>query len=147
MLHSASRAGATAILLSSLPALTSAAEASHPAPCKVLPAAEASRIVGTPLRSQMSSIPGDPSCIYFAKEAISGFGVLSYASESAAKAMFKRCTTASDSDRDVAFKKAAGRSRPPQSYRQKVVFVFSANGFNGDGSKLDTLFDAAAKHL
>lgn len=47
----------------------------------------------------------------------------------------------------MAFKKAAGRSRPPQSYRQKVVFVFSANGFNGDGSKLDTLLDAAAKHL
>jgi hypothetical protein len=95
----------------------------------------------------MSSIPGDPSCIYFTKEAIFGFGVLSYASESDAEAMFKRCTAALDSDRDVAFKKAAARNRPPRSYRQKVVFVFSANGFNGDGSTLDTLLDAAAKHL
>ncbi len=132
MFFSALRAGASAIVLGSLLAVTPAAGAAALDPCHILPASEATKIIGTAVRGVPSGSPAQPSCLYVAQRPIVGFGLIAFHSESDASAMLKRLTA---------------RSRPMVAYRQKGVFVLNAISMNHDGSKLAALLDAAAKHL
>lgn len=127
-----SRPCLNATLLASLLTMASAAEAATLDPCKILPASEATRIVGMSLKVQHSGTPVAPSCIYLSPRPVFGFGLLAFSSESSASAMLKSLTD---------------RSNPTVAYRQKGTFILSAIAVNHDGSKLAALLDAAAKHL
>lgn len=132
MFFSTFSAGAIAAIFASLLISTSAAEAAKLAPCDVLPASEASQIVGVRVSGMTSGSPVMPSCLYSSQRPIFGFGLQAFSSESDAGTMFKRMTA---------------RSRPMVAFRQKGMFVLSAISMNHDGSKLAALLDAAAKHL
>ena len=133
MFHSASHAGATAVLLGLLLALTSAAKAATLTPCDVLPASEASTIVGKPVKSVLLQ-SAMPSCMFLlGNNLVFGMNLISFPSEADAKSRLQGL--------------AARKSRIPGSIRQKGVYLVSAWSKTTDLNKLNALLDAAVKHL
>lgn len=133
MFSSASRAGATAIVLGLMLALTSAAKAATLSPCDVLPASEASTIVGKPVKSVLIQ-SGMPTCMFvLGNDLILGMNLIPFASEADAKSSLQGL--------------AAKKSRIPGSIRQKGVYLVSAWSKTTDLNKINALLDAAVKHL
>lgn len=133
MLSPARRVGATTILLASLLAdLSDAKAAAKLVAYDVLPASEASTIVGLSLKSQLMGSSELPSYVFLAKDAVFGMMLVSFPSEVAAASRLES---------------AKAKIEPLRGWRQHGSLLVGAYSTNHDGSKIDTLLDAAAKHL